>query len=79
MSKYIRTGKGIKVKTWWGEEGELCATYKHRHAGDDKQIRYFRIRLGPAHFTDLPLGSFEITEKVIKFSMISKLFDTHIY
>lgn len=73
-NKYVRSGKGIKVVTDWGEAGELCATYKYPFL--DGGIRQFRVRLGPAHFTDLPRSKFDFVEGVIKFLDIKKLFET---
>jgi hypothetical protein len=73
MSKRLRTGKGIKVKSvHFDGLGEIVRSYRW----DGSQE--YEIRLGPAHFIYLRRKDFELTDFIIKYDTLVKLRATDI-
>lgn len=70
--KRLKKGKGIRVRHW-NEEGEVVSAYRLNG------VRYYEIRIGPAHFVSLPRKEFELLDFIIKFDTLKKLRETENY
>lgn len=74
MPKRLKNGKGIKVRSDWGD-GEIVRSYTHPMLG----MREYEIRLGPAHFIYLQRKDFDLVDSIVKFDTLVKLRQTGLY
>lgn len=89
MAKRLKYGKGIKVRSDWGD-GEIVRSYTHpmdstgpstRSGETSPQVlgtREYEIRLGPAHFVYLQRKDFDLVDSIIKFASLVKLRQTRL-